>query len=242
VTIQERLKRKRLDIVSQYEVVQGALVWVALVGGIVLFTAGLALFAALPPVKDSGILDTRIGTNIAVVVLIAGILAAVSAPWSVIPWLTNRYWKRHYQAVWRWLEKTEMAQYVVDERRWEPVFALLEQYPWLKLTGVKRPQSLDEQIELASDYQLALRRLCRKRDSRLFWPVWWGSTTRLADDVTVLLFNSCTVLGCLMFGGALWFTIGFPFWLWAILLYFRRQATQTALIDYFLDNPQPDPE
>ncbi|MBN2082173.1 hypothetical protein JW859_08185 [bacterium] len=235
MAIQEMLKKKRDEIKSQKSDVENSLLLIGIVLGVILVPLIAILPMASPWGRSLGLMETGHGTTIGITVMVISVLVGLILPFLVVPrWLTT-WWDYNERRAWSWLRHTDLPLRIAQEGQWEAVFAVLDANPWMKLSGTRRPRTLDEQIELASDYSWAQVMLIRGQQRRLFWAVWWGSATRLADDIAVWIFGSCGTFGCLMFGGMLLFLVGLPLWVPWIMLYIKRQAWQSAILTHFMD-------
>lgn len=245
VPVTDALAGKTKELQSQFDEIKGSTTLISVIVSVLILTM-LGLLVMTSPILDwLGLPDSEIGSGFGVVVLIFAVIAGILIPVIYISTWMDRYWKRHYRQAWGWLEYTDLPQLVVDDGRWEQIFTAIESLPFPRLIKVQRPTCLDEQIELASDFRLALIVLTRGAadndiallQRRLIKAVWWGRLTRFLERIVQAVFNSCLLWGCLIFGGALWYTAGLPFWLPLLGLYMRRQAWQTAMVDHFIGKP-----
>jgi len=235
VAIREILKKKRDEIKSQYTDVESSLLLVGIVLGVILVPVIVIVPMASPWGRALGLMETQPGTTIGIILMVISVLVGMALPFFVVSRWMKAWWNRNERRAWSWLRYSDLPLRIAQEGQWERIFSVLDANPWMKLTGTRRPQSLDEQIELASDYSWAQVALIRNQPRRLFWAVWWGSATRLADDFAVWMFGSCGTFGCLMLGGMILFIVGLPLWVPWVMLYLKRQAWQSAILTYFMD-------
>lgn len=179
-----------------------------------------------------------IGFGINVTFLIILTLTGMFGPVFLVPHLLQRGYRKRYRYVWRWLKYTDAPKFVIDQELWDEVFAILDRQPLLKLTGVRMPRSLDEQIELASDYWPVVEAMVRGDRRRLFWRVAWGSLTRLSDTLALFCFNGCAALILMMVTAIMFFLPLLPLYGTILPLYVNRQGAQQALVDWFLNTPR----
>lgn len=236
MAIKDRLKAKGDEMKSEYSDVEGGTMLVSVIVCIVCFSVIVVGVFMLPPLSWFGFGDTDLGTGVGIGVLIVVVVAGIFLPAVYVERWMGAYWNKHHAHAWRWLKHTDMALLVMEPGRWEPLHEILDAHPWMKLSGTRQCKTLDEQIEMASDYQLAMMLIMRRRQRGMLAAVGWGSATRLADDIAAWFLGSCGVLLFLIIGGLVLYFPLLPFWILWLGLYIRRQAWQTALIEYFLDD------
>ena len=241
----EKLKEKHDEIVSQFEDVKGSVTLVSIIVGVLVLSGIAILVLKSPPLNWIGFGENDIGTGVGVTILIVIVLTGIFTPVLLVSHLMDAGWNNYYREAWSWLKYTDLPRFAVDDGAWAKVFEILEGSFILKLLKVSHPKTLDEQIEMGSDFRLALMVLTRgpRENSvelyqrRLVRAVRWGATTRLFDDAVVWLFNSCASFGCLMVGGIFWYALTLPIWTPLLGLYIRRQAWQTAMCDFLRGEP-----
>lgn len=231
----DKLRAKRKELLSQREDVASAAGFLGMFIGMVLLV--LAYILLLQAIGWEESMGEGIALVFNVIVLCVLVLVGMFAPLLLMQKWIERAWHRQYLRIWAYLKHTDAASLVMDQERWEPVFAILDSQPWLKLSGVRVPQSLDEQIELASDYWPVFIALARGDQRRLRWHVLLGSAGRLADEAALFFFNGCVAYLLLVLTGFFLFIPLLPFMAVTLFLYTRHQGAQHALIDYFLDDP-----
>ena len=230
------LRAKRTEIEGELEDVSSAAGLMGIMLGLVIPVGIWAGIAVALGIEDW--LGEGFGLGVNIVILITLVLAGLFVPVYLIQHLMEQGFRRCYRYVFRWLKHTSAPKYIIQQELWDEVFAILDRRPLLKLTGVRMPRSLDEQIELASDYWPVVEALVRGDRRRLFWQVSWGSLTRLSDTITLFVFNGCMTWVLLLLSGALLFIPLVPITLVFLPMFVRRQGAQQALIDWFLDDPR----
>ncbi len=226
------LKATREQMKSRFSSAQIWFITYSILAGILL-TLAFAMLVLVNLASPLHLADTGDGEWIAYWAM--GIGTAI-ALFVALPW-TYATWWRHYYFVWRHLQFTDLAQLVADGAQWNDVVEQGRHSVWQRTTGLRRPRSLPEQIELAADYwQYALVKARRERDKEAR-AIRAGDWTRLADDIGIGVFNLGCGIGCLVLG-ALPLTVLTPLVLAVMHFHLKQQATKAALIDYFLDKPE----
>ncbi len=236
MSARQRLEAKRTALESELsDVADGAGLLGIFLGLFILVLSYLCLVMLLG-IEDQLEHGFLFGVHVTVlcVLVLAGMLAPV---FLVRHWLTLGYRKR-YRHVWRWLKYTDAPKFVADQELWGEVFEILNRRPFLKLTGLRLPHSLDEQIELASDYWPVIEAMVRHNRRRLAWRVTWGSLARLSDTAAVFCFNGCMIWVLLLLTSFLLFLPLLPLYLVVLPLYVNRQGAQQALVDWFSNKPR----
>jgi hypothetical protein len=226
----ERLEAKRQALIEQREEVQNALLIAAVMACVCWFALGyIGLIMAL---KLDGWLDAHAQwLNVTMLCLL--VLAGIIVPPVALPRAVEQLWERHYAYIGQLLRTTDAGQLLFEPERWERVHEYLEARPWLKLSALSRPATLEAQVEFAADHWRALIALTDSRRP-LARALWLDHLTRLSDETVVFLFNGCAVWVLLLLSGLLLFAGLLPF-IPLTLWYVQNQAAQAAIIDYLLE-------
>jgi len=245
VTDKASLKKKNDEITSQFEDIKGSVTLISIIVGVMILSGIVVLLLKSQAFAWMGFSKNDLGTGIGVCILIIVVLAGIFAPVLFVSNLMDRAWGANYRTAWSWLKYTDLPRFMVDQAAWDRIFTIIDGSMFLKAGRITMPQTVEEQIELASDFRnaiMVLTRGARDGDEERFTrslarAVYWGGTTRFLDNLVVWLFNSCASFGCLIVGGIFWYGIALPIWIPLLGLYIRRQAWQTAMCDFLNDKP-----
>ena len=180
-----------------------------------------------------------IGSSFGVILTLVLIVFTVAGPLWLAPMLINSYWKRHYSWIFSKLRDSTLPLLIMDDAALTPLWSALAEPPLLRLTATQRPKSLDQRIELASDYWRALSVIASSRHAGLKRAIFWGNATRMIDDVSPLIYNACVSTIVIAVLAPLFFFF-MPLWIGVLVLTIQQQSAQAAMVDFFL-NEAPSP-
>lgn len=146
----------------------------------------------------------------------------------------RRMYKRYYLATWNELFTTNMMAMVVDEDYTRLLRERADDIWALKWISPPPPQTIEQQLEFAACYHLALRRMLRGISRLDNTPLWQGGVAYYAG------LRGGVVCGCLMF--LVVYGLAIPVWIIASVYYIQRCAALAAYCDYLLyeaDEPTP---
>jgi len=176
-----------------------------------------------------------LGKTIATVMIILMVIGIIAVPGWLIPLWMEKWWKRNYDLAQRMLEEHDLALLLLSEAFTERIFDYLNRSRWQKISATRRPQTLVQKIEFASDYWRALYWIARERERGLGRQVAWGNFVRLLDDIAPLVFNGCAGILVMAFSGPFVIFVA-PLWVLLIGWSTQQQAVQAALLDFFSED------
>lgn len=163
-------------------------------------------------------------------------IATVVGLCAALPWIYATFW-RHYTYVWRHLKHTGLALIVADGAQWEPVVEQGRRSFWNRVTSLKTPAGMLEQIDLAADYWQYSLVTARNEHHKAEAALRAGNLTRLADNIATHTFNTgCGIVILVLLGLPLAALL--PLVITAMHFYLKQSATKAALLDYFRDKPE----
>ena len=153
-----------------------------------------------------------------------------------VGWLSRQFrerWDRQRSLIAERLSHGRLAEIVLDEAYWEPVYTLMGSEPWLHWTGQQRPQKLAQRIEQTADYWRAALVLEAGTLDELPQAVRSGSRNCRLDNIASVVFSILSLILCLIFL-ALLTPLIVPLSLPLVNAYIQQRATHIALLDFFI--------
>ena len=223
---------QRLDVLREklMEEYTGVQTWFFLYGLILFLVLGAVLLVVMTALYGS---DAEPGGLTLGLMLLGAVTLVV-----VILIATERCWQRQYRLVWRYLQYTSLAALVIDETVWDEVLAQARGNIALKASGLDRPRTLEELLELAADYWRYILAVAGGRDAATRQRMLgWDNGTRVYNNIVNSLCNGCLAYILLVALSTL-LVVLFPLMYMALHFYIKQHAAKSALIDYFVDRPR----
>ncbi len=223
----ERLKQLHKQLGDGYAAVQ---TWYFIYGLILFLVAGVFAIVGFNELWGTG--NDPSGLTL-------GLLLLGSVAYStVVLIVAGRSWHRQYTLTWRYLTFTSLPSLVIDEAVWDGVLAQARGNIALKATGLSRPRSLDELLELAGDYWRYILAVAGGKDAKARQrALAWDNGTRLYNNLVNSLADSCASYIILVALSSV-LVIAFPLLYVALHFYIEQHAAKSAYVDYFLDWPR----
>lgn len=232
-SLREQLEKQSKDIKERVDNSKFGIGLLAAILTVILVTGILVVFAEIVLQGMWGWTEERTD-NAMVWTLVVLCLPAIFGPLIGVPDMISGSIRRKRMHVRKRLKENDALGIILEDAHWEPVFARMKRYPWMRWHGWP-PKTIVQRIELAADGWPIIEALIDRREDRLAGALLYTSFGQYNDVIARLMLGSCLTLGCVVFGGLIIVIPLMPVWIFILVRYYRHQAVKGALLDYILE-------